>query len=85
MNARLRRLEAISRRDVLQGLAGGGGLLGSGLLGGGPFGSAAAALAQGAGPWSAAPRSKVDKLNFVVWTYGTSTPASPGNSRPTGA
>lgn len=22
------------------------------------------------GPWSAVPKSKVDKLNFVVWTYG---------------
>jgi multiple sugar transport system substrate-binding protein len=64
MNARLRRLDAISRRDVLQGLAAAGG---AGLIGGGPFGSA---LAQGAGPWAVAPRSKVDKLNFVVWTYG---------------
>ncbi len=76
MNARLRRLEAISRRDALQGLAGAGGagLLSAGVLGSGPFGSGLlgpdAALAQGAGPWAAAPRSKVDKLNFVVWTYG---------------
>ena len=59
MNARIRRLEAISRRDVLLALAaaGGGGLLRPG-----------DAFAQG--PWAAAPRSKVDKLNFVVWTYG---------------
>ena len=21
-------------------------------------------------PWSVAPKSKVDRLNFVVWTYG---------------
>ena len=32
-----------------------------------PLGSA---YGQGAGPWSEAPKSKVDKLNFVVWTYG---------------
>ena len=59
MKARIRRLEAISRRDVLLALAaaGGGGLLRPG-----------DAFAQG--PWAAAPRSKVDKLNFVVWTYG---------------
>jgi len=59
MNARICRLEAISRRDVLLALAaaGGGGLLRPG-----------DAFAQG--PWAAAPRSKVDKLNFVVWTYG---------------
>src|SRR5262245_43570976 len=61
MHARLRRLEVISRRDVLQGLAAAGG---AGLLG------PTAALAQGGGPWAVAPRSKVDKLNFVVWTYG---------------
>ena len=59
MNARIRRLEAISRRDVLLALAaaGGGGLLRPG-----------DAFAQG--PWATVPRSKVDKLNFVVWTYG---------------
>ena len=33
MNARLRRLEAISRRDVLQGLAGGAGTAVSATLG----------------------------------------------------
>ena len=27
------------------------------------------ALAQAA-PWATAPRSRVDKVNFVVWTYG---------------
>jgi ABC-type glycerol-3-phosphate transport system substrate-binding protein len=50
----------ISRRRALAGLAGTAGL---GALG--PFN----ALAQ-AGPWAEAPKSKVDKLNFVVWTYG---------------
>ena len=61
MNARMRRLEAITRRDVLLGLAaaGGGGLMRPG-----------DAFAQAAQPWALAPRSKVDKLNFVVWTYG---------------
>ena len=29
-----------------------------------------AALAQTGGPWSQAPKGKVDKVNFVVWTYG---------------
>src|SRR5262247_1279984 len=29
-----------------------------------------AALAQAGGPWSQAPKGKVDKVNFVVWTYG---------------
>ena len=48
----------LSRRKVLAGAAG------LGLLG--PSG----ALAQAGGPWSQAPKSKVDRLNFVVWTYG---------------
>jgi len=29
-----------------------------------------AAPAQTGGPWSQAPKGKVDKVNFVVWTYG---------------
>jgi multiple sugar transport system substrate-binding protein len=29
-----------------------------------------AALAQTGGPWNQAPKGKVDKVNFVVWTYG---------------
>jgi multiple sugar transport system substrate-binding protein len=29
-----------------------------------------AAQAQTGGPWSQAPKGKVDKVNFVVWTYG---------------
>ena len=49
----------LSRRRVL-GAAAGLGLAG---LSGGAFG-------QQAGPWSVAPKSKVDHLNFVVWTYG---------------
>jgi len=51
----------ISRRRALAGIAGAAGL---GALG--PMG----ALAQAAGPWAQPPKSKVDKLNFVVWTYG---------------
>src|SRR5215203_889041 len=61
MNARMRRLEAITRRDALLGLAAASG---AGLIRPGD------AFAQAAQPWSMAPRSKVDKLNFVVWTYG---------------
>ena len=49
----------LSRRRVLGGAAG----LGLAGLPGGAFG-------QAAGPWSVAPKSKVDRLNFVVWTYG---------------
>ncbi|MBM3524594.1 MAG: extracellular solute-binding protein, partial [Alphaproteobacteria bacterium] len=52
----------LGRRGMLAGAAAGAGL--SAL---GPMGSA---FGQAAGPWSQAPRSKVDKLNFVVWTYG---------------
>jgi len=48
----------LSRRRALQGMAA------AGLLGPG-----GAALGQGA-PWTLAPKSKVDKVNFVVWTYG---------------
>ena len=48
----------LSRRKVLAGAAG------LGLLG------PTSAFAQAAGPWSQPPKSKVDKLNFVVWTYG---------------
>ena len=46
----------LSRRRVL------GGAAGLGLLG------PAAAFGQGAGPWGQPPKSKVDKLKFVVWT-----------------
>src|SRR6266446_2758264 len=49
----------LSRRRVL-GTAAGLGLAG---LSGAAFG-------QQSGPWSVAPKSKVDRLNFVVWTYG---------------
>src|SRR5580693_6399545 len=53
----------LSRRRVL-GAAAGLGLAG---LSGGAFGQQAG---QSSGPWSVAPKSKVDHLNFVVWTYG---------------
>src|SRR6185436_15704817 len=49
----------ISRRRVLGGAAGLGLMAASG-----------SALGQAAGPWSVAPKSKVDRLNFDVWTYG---------------
>src|SRR5712675_2102618 len=49
----------LSRRRVLGAAAG----LGVAGLSGAAFG-------QQAGPWSVAPKSKVDRLNFVVWTYG---------------
>jgi ABC-type glycerol-3-phosphate transport system substrate-binding protein len=54
-----RYVAGLGRRGFLQASAG----LGMAGLGAGP------ALAQG-GPWATAPKSKVDKLNFVVWTYG---------------
>jgi len=49
----------LSRRRVLGAAVG----LGAAGLAGSAFG-------QQAGPWSVAPKSKVDHLNFVVWTYG---------------
>ena len=49
----------LSRRRVLAGAAG----LGAAGLSGGAFG-------QQGGPWSVPPKSKVDRVNFVVWTYG---------------
>jgi multiple sugar transport system substrate-binding protein len=55
----------ISRRRVLGTMANAAGVSALGFLPG-----ASAALAQAGGPWSQAPKSKVDKLNFVVWTYG---------------
>src|SRR6478735_12636391 len=58
MNDDLMSRWALSRRRVL------GGAAGLGLLG------PAGASAQGTGPWSQPPKSKVDRLNFVVWTYG---------------
>ncbi|MBN9487500.1 MAG: extracellular solute-binding protein [Alphaproteobacteria bacterium] len=36
----------------------------------GIVGTAGGALGQQTGPWSEAPKGKVDRLNFVVWTYG---------------
>src|SRR5690242_2859651 len=49
------------RRDLLRTGAGAAAL---GALGG------RGAFAQAAGPWATAPKTKVEKLNFVVWTYG---------------
>ena len=49
----------ISRRRVLAGAASLG-----------VAASAGAAFGQAAGPWATPPKSKVDRLNFVVWTYG---------------
>ena len=53
----------ISRRRVLETMAKVAGIGALGSLSG-----ARAALAQAGGPWSQVPKSKVDKLNFVVWT-----------------
>jgi ABC-type glycerol-3-phosphate transport system substrate-binding protein len=55
----------ISRRRVIETMAKAAGIGVLGILPG-----ASAALAQAGGPWSQAPKSKVDRLNFVVWTYG---------------
>jgi len=63
MNEFSRYMAGLGRRGFLQASAGLGATgLGAG-LGGTP------ALAQGA-PWAQVPKGKVDKLNFVVWTYG---------------
>ena len=59
MHDDLRRKWELSRRRVLAGAAG------LGLAG-----ASGAAFGQGAGPWATPPKSKVDRLNFVVWTYG---------------
>jgi len=48
----------LSRRRVLGGVAAAAGL--------GSLGYGSAAMAQAAGPWSQAPRGRVDRLNFVV-------------------
>jgi multiple sugar transport system substrate-binding protein len=55
----------ISRRRVLGTMAKAAGVGALGFLPG-----ASTALAQAGGPWSQGPKSKIDKLNFVVWTYG---------------
>src|SRR5215472_15164296 len=49
----------LSRRRVLAGAAG------LGLAG-----ASGAAFGQGAGAWATPPKSKVERVNFVVWTYG---------------
>ena len=55
---RLAAARRLGRRDVLLATAG------ASLFGGGE------ATAQSAGPWAIPPKTKVDKVNFVVWTYG---------------
>ena len=55
----------ISRRLVIETMAKAAGVGALTSLSG-----VSAALAQTGGPWSQAPKSKVDKVNFVVWTYG---------------
>jgi ABC-type glycerol-3-phosphate transport system substrate-binding protein len=49
----------LTRRRVLAAIAGGG-----------LAGWAGGALGQPSGPWGQPPKSKVDRVNFVVWTYG---------------
>src|SRR5262245_35358715 len=52
----------ITRRNFMRSAAGAAALSGVPGLGG---------LAGAAeGPWSVTPKTKVDRLNFVVWTYG---------------
>jgi ABC-type glycerol-3-phosphate transport system substrate-binding protein len=53
----------LSRRDLLKAAAASGAIATSGGL---PARAAGAADA----PWAQRPKGKVDKLNFVVWTYG---------------
>ena len=55
----------ISRRLVIETMAKAAGV---GALASLP--GVSAAPAQTGGPWSQAPKGKVDKVNFVVWTYG---------------
>lgn len=59
MNEFSRHTAGLGRRRFLQAGTG----LGLGALG------VTEAIAQAA-PWAAVPKGKVDKLNFVVWTYG---------------
>ena len=61
MAGRLIRPGAVGRRDLLKSL---GGALALGAVGGLPRRGLAAA------PWDERPSTKVDRVNFVVWTYG---------------
>jgi len=58
MDRKIGAMQSVRRRDLLLATAG------ASLLGG------HRAAAQASGPWAIPPKTKVDKLNFVVWTYG---------------
>jgi len=58
MDQKLGGRSRVGRRDLLIATAGAAALGGR------------RAAAQDAAPWAIAPTSKVEKLNFVVWTYG---------------
>jgi multiple sugar transport system substrate-binding protein len=65
MADKLSRKYEISRRLVIETMAKAAGV---GALTSLP--GVSVTLAQTGGPWSQAPKGKVDKVNFVVWTYG---------------
>ena len=62
MTGTLLRPRSLGRRDLLRSIAAAAAL--------GAAGSAPSRTWAAGTPWADAPASKVDKLNFVVWTYG---------------
>jgi len=62
MTGTLLRPRSLGRRDLLRSIAAAAAL--------GAAGSASSRAWAAGTPWADAPASKVDKLNFVVWTYG---------------
>ena len=62
MTGTLLRPHSLGRRDLLRSIAAAAAL--------GAAGSAPSRAWAAGTPWADAPASKVDKLNFVVWTYG---------------
>ncbi len=62
MTGTLLRPRSLGRRDLLRSIAAAAAL--------GAAGSAPGRAWAAGTPWADAPASKVDKLNFVVWTYG---------------
>jgi multiple sugar transport system substrate-binding protein len=58
MDRKLGAMQSVRRRDLLLATAAASLLRGH------------RAAAQASGPWAIPPKTKVDKLNFVVWTYG---------------